>query len=99
MRLVSSASGTGQRRHARPGFDYWLSFRGQGSSLRPELNENGTREKVQGYITDILNERAMRFLERPRSKPFLLYLAHKAIHPNVGGQVGGLDSFLPNDTV
>src|SRR5262249_3870511 len=32
---------------------------------------------------DLLNEYAVEFIRRPHNKPFLVYLAHKAIHPEV----------------
>ena len=64
----------------RPGFDYWLSFRGQGVYFDPELNENGRTFKASGYLTEILNDKAIEFLQRERSKPFCLYLSHKAVH-------------------
>ena len=67
----------------RPGFDYWVSFKGQGRYLDPELTEDGRTTTARGYITDILNARATEFIRRPRQKPFLLYLSHKAVHPNV----------------
>jgi arylsulfatase A-like enzyme len=68
---------------ARPGNDYWVSFKGQGKLIDPELQENGQRHVVPGYVTDLLNERALAFIERPRQRPFALYLAHKAVHPDV----------------
>jgi len=64
----------------RPGFDYWLSFTGQGKYVDPELNENGRNFQAKGYMTDLLTEYAMRWLRRPRRKPFCLYLSHKAVH-------------------
>ena len=67
----------------RPGNDYWVSFRGQGKLVDPELQENDQRHVVRGYVTDLLNERALAFVERPRQRPFALYLAHKAVHPDV----------------
>lgn len=67
----------------RPGFDNWVSFKGQGTYLNPDINENGKPVKASGYITDILNGYALKFLRLPHSKPFLIYLAHKAIHPEV----------------
>jgi N-acetylglucosamine-6-sulfatase len=67
----------------RPGFDSWVSIKGQGDYLDPELNENGKLAKVPGYVTDIFNDRAVAFLKKKRAKPFLLYLAHKAVHPDV----------------
>jgi N-acetylglucosamine-6-sulfatase len=38
---------------------------------------------VPGYITDLLTDRVVAFIERPRTQPFLVYLAHKALHPNL----------------
>lgn len=67
----------------RPGFDYWVSIKGQGETTDPEIYENGKLAPVSGYITDIFTDRAVEFIRRERSKPFLLYLAHKAIHPNL----------------
>jgi N-acetylglucosamine-6-sulfatase len=64
----------------RPGFDYWLSFRGQGVYFDPVLNENGHVMNRPGYITDLLTDFAVRWLGQPRSKPFLLILSHKAPH-------------------
>jgi N-acetylglucosamine-6-sulfatase len=67
----------------RPGFDRWVSFKGQGSYIQAEINEDGKDVKPRGYITDILNGYAVEFIRRPHTKPFLVYLAHKAIHPEV----------------
>lgn len=67
----------------RPGFDRWVSFKGQGSYLNPDINEDGKSIKPSGYITDILTGYALDFINRKHDKPFLLYIAHKAIHPEV----------------
>ena len=64
----------------RPGFDHWVSFKGQGVYTDPPLNVDGKESRHEGYMTDHLNDYAVKFLERPHSKPFLLYLAHKAVH-------------------
>jgi N-acetylglucosamine-6-sulfatase len=64
----------------RPGFDYWVSFRGQGVYVDPVLNENGRAVKRTGYLTDLLTEYALAWLRQPRSRPFLLILSHKAPH-------------------
>jgi N-acetylglucosamine-6-sulfatase len=73
----------------RPGFDHWISIRGQGEYFDPEINENGKSRRVQGYVTDIFNDYAVRFLERPRQRPFVLYVAHKAVHPNITQHADG----------
>ena len=67
----------------RPGFDRWVSFKGQGSYLNPEINDDGKDVKPSGYITDLLTGYAVEFIKRRHDKPFLVYLAHKAIHPEV----------------
>jgi arylsulfatase A-like enzyme len=67
----------------RPGFDRWISFKGQGSYLNPEINEDGKDVSARGYITDLLNGYAVEFIKQRHDKPFLVYLAHKAIHPEV----------------
>ena len=59
----------------RPGFDYWLSFAGQGVYTNPSLNENGRPFKAKGYMTDILTRYAVRFIKEERDKPFCLYLS------------------------
>ena len=72
----------------RPGFDHWVSFRGQGHYLPPSpnytLNVNGERVKQKGYITDELTDYAIDWLseQKPAEKPFFLYLSHKAVHAN-----------------
>ncbi len=64
----------------RPGFDYWVSFRGQGVYEDPVLNENGQSVKRTGYITDILTDYAAQWLRGRGNEPFLLILSHKAPH-------------------
>jgi arylsulfatase A-like enzyme len=64
----------------RPGFDRWVSFRGQGVYVDPLLNIDGQAEKKSGYISDLLSDYAVEFVKRPHTKPFALYLAHKAVH-------------------
>lgn len=65
----------------RRGFDYWLSFYGQGVYNNPELNENGHALKRQGYTTDLLTDYAIGFIETtPVGRPYCLILSHKAVH-------------------
>jgi N-acetylglucosamine-6-sulfatase len=66
----------------RPGFDYWVSMKGQGEVADPELFENGRLARAQGYVTDIFTQRALSFIRQPRTAPFLLIVSHKALHPN-----------------
>ena len=66
----------------RPGFDYWVSMKGQGEVADPELFENGRLARAPGYVTDIFTQRALSFIQQPRTTPFLLIVSHKALHPN-----------------
>jgi arylsulfatase A-like enzyme len=86
----------------RPGFDHWVSVRGQGRYLDPDFNVNGKTVSRRGYFTDILDEYAAEFLRRPHEKPFLLYVSHKAVHPDVtqnadGSLTGDANNFVPAD--
>ncbi len=67
----------------QPGFDHWVSFKGQGTYLpsRDGLNVDGRKVPQAGYITDELTDYALRWLEgRKGDRPFLLFLSHKAVH-------------------
>jgi len=64
----------------QPGFDHWISFKGQGVYNNPVLNINGKQIKKDGYITDLLTEYAVEYLKKDRIQPFFLYLSHKAVH-------------------
>lgn len=81
----------------RPGFDYWLSFRGQGVYLNPTLNENGQEFQASGYVTDLLTDYAVEFLERQQTRPFCLYLSHKAAHANFTPAERHRDAFSQDD--
>jgi N-acetylglucosamine-6-sulfatase len=64
----------------RPGFDRWVSFRGQGTYVDPTINFDGQRRELKGYVTDILTEEAKKFIGENVDRPFMLYLSHKAVH-------------------
>jgi len=66
----------------RPGFDHWVSFKGQGTYRDPVLNVNGTRGTYKGYTADVLTDQALAWLKdgRDPDRPFYLHLAYKAVH-------------------
>ena len=66
----------------RPGYSTWVSFPGHGSIVDPVLNIDGDERRHTGYVTDLLNDQAVGFIERERAGPFALFLAHKAVHPD-----------------
>jgi arylsulfatase A-like enzyme len=68
----------------RPGFDRWVSFVGQGVYFDPDLNVDGEFVKGEGYMTDILSNYAVSFIDdAPGDQPFLVIVAQKAVHPEI----------------
>lgn len=64
------------------GFDYWTLFSGQGDYYNPVFfNQDGSKEQVKGYVTDIVTDKSINWLEhRDKSKPFAIWVHHKAVH-------------------
>ncbi|MBD3187831.1 sulfatase-like hydrolase/transferase [Candidatus Bathyarchaeota archaeon] len=78
--------GTGPT-HCPTGFDYWKVLPGQGAYHNPVFIEmdagipGGRRVKEDGYVTDLITDDALEWLEhRDMSKPFFLMVHHKAPH-------------------
>lgn len=75
----------GESDDPRPGFDRWVSFRGQGSynPVPSGLNVDGKRVPQQGYITDEMTDYCLDWIKQvDREQPFFVYLSHKAVHAN-----------------
>ncbi len=67
----------------QPGFNRWISFRGQGTYLPSPngLNIDGQRVPQKGYITDELTGYALDWIRGlKKDQPYMLYLSHKAVH-------------------
>ena len=64
----------------RPGFDFWMSHRGQGNYFDNTFNVNGTRRQFPGYYTTTITEAALEWLGRPHPRPWLLVIGQKAPH-------------------
>jgi N-acetylglucosamine-6-sulfatase len=79
----------------RPGFTRWVAMPGQGEAIDPHLNVDGQRRQVPGYVTDVLTDFAERFIQEAGPRPFLAYLAHKAVHPNLVQRDDGSTGALP----
>ncbi len=64
------------------GFDEYFGFRTGHTEnyFDPVLEHNGKMEKTEGYITDILTDKAMDFMEANKESPFFCYLAYNAPH-------------------
>ena len=77
----------------RPGYDYWVSYDGHGRIVNPRLCHDGKYLDHTGYITDIMNGCALEWLERKHDKPWSLFFAHKAVHPDAEQAADGTVAF------
>jgi arylsulfatase A-like enzyme len=73
----------------RPGYDHWVAFDGHGRLFDPRLCHDGKYVEHKGYITDILNAMAADYVAKKRDKPWALFLAHKAVHPDASQAADG----------
>jgi arylsulfatase A-like enzyme len=64
------------------GFDYWHTLPGQGHYYNPDFITPEGKITESGYVTDIITDKSLDWLEngRNKSKPFMLMLQHKAPH-------------------
>lgn len=65
-------------------FDYWEILPGQGNYYNPDFITSQGRVRRKGYVTDIITDLSLNWLEngRDKEKPFVLFLHHKAAHRN-----------------
>ena len=65
----------------RPGFDYFVTHKGQGKYFDTEFNVNGERQTIKGYYTHVVTDLAKKWLAaKKQDQPFCLMLGHKAPH-------------------
>lgn len=73
------------------GFDYWEILPGQGSYYQPDFKlmpekpgGKVRKSKYEGYVTEVVVDRALEWLEkgRDKEKPFILMCQQKAPHRN-----------------
>ncbi len=64
------------------GFDQWAVLPGQGHYYNPDFRTSEGGQRIAGYVTDIITDKALGWLQRGRDndKPFLLMVQHKAPH-------------------
>ncbi|MEM7791721.1 MAG: sulfatase [Verrucomicrobiota bacterium] len=64
------------------GFDHWDILPGQGHYYNPDFINSTGKYREPGYVTDIITEKAIKWLdeERDSSRPFMLMMQHKAPH-------------------
>lgn len=64
------------------GFDFWEVLPGQGVYYNPDFLTPAGRVKVPGYVTDVITDKAIDWIQnkRDKDKPFVLMCQHKAPH-------------------
>lgn len=70
--------------------DYWLlseeiknrtkDHSGTSAVLGPLMHNNGIKSYNEGYLTDILTDEAVAYIEKPKDKPFFLTLSYNSVH-------------------
>lgn len=80
------------------GFDHWFVLPGQGDYKNPEFIDNGTTVTVQGYVTDIITDKAMEWIDnRDAGKPFCCLVHHKAPHRSWNPDKAHEDMFVDEE--
>ena len=66
------------------GFDHWEVLPGQGDYYQPYFRSDNGLYQEKGYVTDIITDKALKWLDsgRDKNKPFMLMIHHKAAHRN-----------------
>jgi arylsulfatase A-like enzyme len=65
----------------RPGFNYWISHKGQGKYFDNEFYIQDHRKLVKGYYTHVVTDFAVDWIKKQgKEQPFCLILGHKAPH-------------------
>ncbi len=64
------------------GFDEFVGFSAGhiGNYFSPVLEHNGGEIETSGYITDVLTNKAMNWIEQQQDKPFFAYIPYNAPH-------------------
>jgi arylsulfatase A-like enzyme len=66
----------------RPGFNWFVTHKGQGQYFDTEFNLNGEkREVIKGYYTNVVTDLAVDWINRPHGdRPWMMMIGHKASH-------------------
>ena len=80
---------------APKGFDFWEVLPDQGHYYHPELLTPNGEIKAQGYVTDVITDKAIGYLDslRSKEKPFMLMYNHKAPHRQWWPSMHDLEDF------
>ncbi len=77
------------------GFDYWDILPGQGDYYSPVMyTETDTTTYPNIYVTDLVTNKSIEWLNnRNKTKPFCLFVHHKAVHRNFMPNISDIRAF------
>ncbi|WP_207303281.1 sulfatase-like hydrolase/transferase [Hyunsoonleella flava] len=83
------------------GFDEFYGFLAGSRSYFPlenpskekMLQHNGKRVVFDGYMTDVLGNQSVTFIEASKDKPFFMYLSYNAVHTPMHAKEQDLETF------
>jgi arylsulfatase A-like enzyme len=69
------------------GFSYWCTKAQDGGGYKdPTLLKNGSRVKINGFLTDALTDAGLEFIDANKDRPFALYVPFYAPHTSYSYQ-------------
>ncbi|WP_111709595.1 sulfatase-like hydrolase/transferase [Lutibacter citreus] len=83
------------------GFDEFFGFETGSRSYFPlespskynMLQHNGERVEFEGYMTDVLGDQSVKYIEENKDKPFFMYLAYNAVHTPMDAKAEHLEKY------
>lgn len=78
---------------APTGFDYWNILPAQGHYYNPDFIKMGKDTAYTGYVTDVITDLSLNWINQNKANPFCLLLFHKAPHRNWMPPLKYLDEF------
>lgn len=83
------------------GFNEFFGFLGGSRSYFPiknpnklnALQHNGTQISFDGYLTDVLGDRSVQYVEENKNQPFFMYLSYNAVHTPMHAKEEDLKKF------
>ena len=83
------------------GFDEFYGFETGSRSYFPiknpskskMLQHNGKRVEFEGYITDVLGDQSVKYIEENKDQPFFMYLAYNAVHTPMDAKSEHLEKY------
>ena len=83
------------------GFDEFYGFETGSRSYFPlknptkhnMLQHNGKRVEFNGYLTDVIGDQSVKYIEDNKDKPFFMYLAYNAVHTPMEAKKEDLEKY------